>query len=243
VLFPSALIVCEIVTPFINPKGESGMKEPRELTRAQLESIVGQIQSIFWLDPRTHAFDPDTSWNAETIEWVSSVLEDAGCKPETVIPAAERDSEHTRVLASPEEDVPLQCPGCNNLGDFFVRVSTLCVLIPAEEGSGRATFSLDDKIPADYSWIAFQCGTCGYEGPCEVFEGMDMTGRDESDGPLDPVREVLHGFIEDIEATGGCFRSEGGTFAPVADPNWTDLADTYLRACAALGRTPFIVES
>jgi len=51
---------------------------------------------------------------------------------------------------------------------------------------------------------------------------------------------VLRDFVETIEAAGGCFRNDEGTFAPAGDPNWTDLADSYIKACAALGRRPVI---
>ena len=64
------------------------MKIPSELTREQLESIVGQIQIILWLDHRTGVLDPDLSWESETLEYVSGVMEDAGLKPGVAMPAA-----------------------------------------------------------------------------------------------------------------------------------------------------------
>ena len=39
-------------------------------------------------------------------------------------------------------------------------------------------------------------------------------------------------LIEAIEASGGITRIEKGLYAPVADPDWTDLAQVYLVACA-----------
>ena len=64
------------------------MKQPSELTREQLEDIVGRIRDILWQDPVTGELDPDRSWDVETIEWVSGVLEDAGLKPDRVPPAS-----------------------------------------------------------------------------------------------------------------------------------------------------------
>jgi hypothetical protein len=64
------------------------MKIPSELTREQLEGIVGRIQIILWLDHRTGVLDPDLSWESETLEYVAGAMEDAGLKPEVAIPAA-----------------------------------------------------------------------------------------------------------------------------------------------------------
>jgi hypothetical protein len=44
------------------------MKAPSELTREQLENIVGQIRDILWLDPLTNAFDLDCSGDSERID-------------------------------------------------------------------------------------------------------------------------------------------------------------------------------
>ena len=59
-------------------------------------------------------------------------------------------------------------------------------------------------------------------------------------GSSDAVRAALDGFIETIEAVGGCLLNEAGVLAPVGDPEWTDLADAYVRACNAIGRIPQI---
>jgi hypothetical protein len=150
------------------------MKTPGDLTREQLEDIVDQIQSILWLDPTTDAFDPDRSWDIETIEWVSGVLEDFGLKPGATSPASGVLPEST----GPRDPVPGVVPDGNTPG---------------------------------------------------------------TNGSTDAVRAALDGFIEAIETTGGCFRNEGGVLAPAGDPDWTDLGDAYVRACAAIGRTPLIV--
>jgi hypothetical protein len=43
-------------------------------------------------------------------------------------------------------------------------------------------------------------------------------------------RDAVDQFIEAINATGGITKLEG-FYAPVADPDWTDLAEVYLVAC------------
>jgi hypothetical protein len=64
------------------------MKSPSELTCEQLADTVSRIRDILWRDPVTGELDPDRSWDVETIEWVSSVVEDAGLKPDPVRPAS-----------------------------------------------------------------------------------------------------------------------------------------------------------
>jgi hypothetical protein len=54
------------------------------------------------------------------------------------------------------------------------------------------------------------------------------------------MREALSGFIDTIEATGGCLQIERSVLVPVADSNWGDLAAAYCLACRALGREPTI---
>jgi hypothetical protein len=56
----------------------------------------------------------------------------------------------------------------------------------------------------------------------------------------DKIREALEEFCHDIEQTGGIIPNPEGdaTFVPDADHEWVDLADTYVKACRALGRSP-----
>jgi hypothetical protein len=73
--------------------------------------------------------------------------------------------------------------------------------------------------------------------------GADPTAARIDADPAAPApapREALDALIATIEAIGGCVRDEGGFLAPAGDPDWIDLADTYLAACAAVGRTPMV---
>jgi hypothetical protein len=52
--------------------------------------------------------------------------------------------------------------------------------------------------------------------------------------------QALRDFVLTVEATGGIFTDvdAGGVVAPYADPDWCDVGEAYLLACAALGRKP-----
>jgi hypothetical protein len=52
------------------------------------------------------------------------------------------------------------------------------------------------------------------------------------------LRAVLEKFVEDVEATGGVAVRHVAITYPLAAEDWTDLASTYLQACAVLGREP-----
>ena len=52
--------------------------------------------------------------------------------------------------------------------------------------------------------------------------------------------KVLLEFIRDIDDTGGIAVNDDGVEAPVADPAWTDLAETYRKACKAMTREPVV---
>jgi hypothetical protein len=136
--------------------------------------------------------------------------------------------------------VQLRCSRCGERKDFFVRISALATLIRDASSADGLWINLSEKTPADYEWIAFHCGRCGHEGSRQDFEVNPETDQVDTGGRPDALREALQGFIETIEATGGCVRDEGDTVAPVGDPDWLDLADAYLRACKALGREPQI---
>jgi hypothetical protein len=62
------------------------MTEPSELSRAELEEIVGQIQGLLWLDlvADEETWNPDKEWNWDwdTLEYMAGVLEEAGLRPD-----------------------------------------------------------------------------------------------------------------------------------------------------------------
>lgn len=53
---------------------------------------------------------------------------------------------------------------------------------------------------------------------------------------------VLREFIDAIEVTGGVIQQENGICYPVADPEWSDLANIYLRACEVAGTQPMVTK-
>lgn len=55
------------------------------------------------------------------------------------------------------------------------------------------------------------------------------------------AEKALTALCDTIEATGGVKLNEDGTYSPEGEPDWIDLADAYLIACAALDRSPKIV--
>jgi hypothetical protein len=61
--------------------------------------------------------------------------------------------------------------------------------------------------------------------------------------PPDRYRQVLGQFVQTVDATGGVFRDESGCHAPLADPDWIDLGEAYVEACAALGRDIILAET
>lgn len=62
----------------------------------------------------------------------------------------------------------------------------------------------------------------------------------EGRGAEDPIKEALEEFVSDIDSTGGLMLSRTGKPRPEADPEWTDLGETYLKACKALGKEPYV---
>ncbi len=56
--------------------------------------------------------------------------------------------------------------------------------------------------------------------------------------PFSELRTAaLLALVETIDATGGVVY-DGRNHGPIADEDWIDLADAYLKACHALGREP-----
>ena len=231
------------------------MKIPSELSRADLESIAEQIRDILWRDFDSKEFDPDKEWSIETIDWVSGVLQGAGLKPDP----------------APQERSPVQNHRWERIfavrgGHRYFREKTTGKVAVADDSGGwpeecdGGPLFVDTGSPlgSDRAWI--------FAVPL-VGGGIAMAGADEAAGLIrhlrmrvewpaaireavaagasDPaeLRAALDTFIDTIEATGGCVRDQDGHVAPEGDPDWIDLGEAYVRACAALGRTPLIVGS
>ncbi len=71
-----------------------------------------------------------------------------------------------------------------------------------------------------------------------------MLGNDEVERePFSELRtSALLALVETIDATGGVVY-DGRNHVPIADEDWIDLADAYLKACHALGREPKVRET
>lgn len=52
------------------------------------------------------------------------------------------------------------------------------------------------------------------------------------------LKAVVEALVDTVELKGGVFKTPYDDYAPVADPDWLDLADVYLEACHALNRSP-----
>jgi hypothetical protein len=75
---------------------------------------------------------------------------------------------------------------------------------------------------------------------CPMCGGTNVPFPEES-GP--DFKKILREFVGDIEATGGVFQYEGTEIcAPVGAKDWTDLGETYLKACKALRKRPHVVK-
>jgi len=64
--------------------------------------------------------------------------------------------------------------------------------------------------------------------------------KTEAKRKIDKMRAALRDFTGAIEATGGVTASpeDEGYTVPVADEDWIDLGEAYLKACEALGKKP-----
>lgn len=95
------------------------------------------------------------------------------------------------------------------------------------------------------SWVGFEIAK-EVEGDMERIRELEETAMKTARGFLKeahlPKRsdmiEALTEFINAIEATGGCVLDDRDMATPVADPEWVDLGEAYLKACEALCREP-----
>lgn len=51
---------------------------------------------------------------------------------------------------------------------------------------------------------------------------------------------VLAEFILDIETLGGVYVDRRGLHRLLCDPDWIDLAETYMKACRVLDQKPLV---
>jgi len=57
---------------------------------------------------------------------------------------------------------------------------------------------------------------------------------------MSDTRKSAELLVATIEATGGVVQLTDGTVAPQGDPEWIDLGEAYLLACAELQRLPVV---
>jgi hypothetical protein len=53
-------------------------------------------------------------------------------------------------------------------------------------------------------------------------------------------KDAAQMLIDTINATGGLLNFSNGTYAPLGDPDWIDLGEAYLAACAQKESTPMV---
>jgi len=53
-------------------------------------------------------------------------------------------------------------------------------------------------------------------------------------------KDAAQRLIDTVNATGGLVGFVDGTHAPQGDPDWIDLGDAYLTACAEKGVSPVV---
>jgi hypothetical protein len=123
------------------------MKQPSELTREELERIVLEIRDILWKDPDTGRLDPDRSWDVQTIERVSGVLEDARLKPDPTQPPTSGDGVEEPVTMRSALEAFVRTIEAT---DGCIRPGAVSLGQPGEE---VVEFEDDRPVPAgDESW-------------------------------------------------------------------------------------------
>ncbi len=56
-------------------------KDPRKMSRSELERVVGDVQSILWFDGGRGRWDPNKVWSAEELDYVAETLHQHGLSP------------------------------------------------------------------------------------------------------------------------------------------------------------------
>ena len=70
--------------------GGTAMKLPNQLSIAEMEQIIGQIQALLWRDltQEGDCGDLDKEWDCATLEYIAAVFEDHGLRPGEAIAEA-----------------------------------------------------------------------------------------------------------------------------------------------------------
>ncbi len=104
------------------------------------------------------------------------------------------------------------------------------------EHSGIIKFPSDERGPRTIEWDNDDELPENWEEIEEAVLGADYATA----APEPEYRSVIRELCDTIDSTGGlCPDEEGsGNPAPAGCPDWIDLAQVYLRACAVLGRRP-----
>lgn len=89
-----------------------------------------------------------------------------------------------------------------------------------------------DKKPGQK--YAKQCKNCGRTNK----ENQRLAKRQRQTEKRTHEISALWNFCDVIDNTGGIKKDDKGYHVPVADEDWIDLGEAYMRACDALGRKP-----
>ncbi len=81
---------------------------------------------------------------------------------------------------------------------------------------------------------AKRCKNCGRTSE----QNQRIARRRKLDSEQRGMINALAEFCDTIEDTGGVKKDDKGYHVPVADEDWIDLGEAYMRACDALGRKP-----
>ena len=105
-------------------------------------------------------------------------------------------------------------------------------------------FEMPTTREPDLTLTAAEIDECGaWVNGDEAYNPNTVAEIDQADCAVE-VRKAdaaLKRFIRTVEAVGGLERVDG-ELRPVGDPEWLDLADAYVAACAVIGKAPVIAE-
>jgi len=94
---------------------------------------------------------------------------------------------------------------------------------------------LSDSDGNDLSWVL---SADEFEDVCQAIASH---GDDEFHGNVNPHdNDAVQQLINTINATGGVLPLPNGLYAPMGDPEWTDLGEAYIAACSERGLVPIL---